>query len=186
MGKEGEPRPNPERHGGNQPAEQLRPFELPPELAEFLKDKPYACVPQATDRGTVLVVKAPGADIEGLRGPVPIHQRHELYEHPHAPVVRSVTTLYDQPGRPLRLETFVNVADDQQRADFAALATQEELYLLFYDEQLAHQLSKRMPTVDPETVTAILEQAEHLRAAIPAERFDFDRAKAAVLRHTTL
>src|SRR5687768_2285862 len=101
MGAEHQPRP---RQPDPPQPEPLRPFELPPELARFLKDKPYACVPQATDRGTVLVVKAPGAEIEGLRGPVPILQRHELYAHPAAPVVRSVTTIYDDPDSPLNLE----------------------------------------------------------------------------------
>ena len=183
MAKEHEsrsPQPDPSR------PEPLRPFELPPELADFLRDKPYACVPQATDRGTVLVVKAPAADIEGLQGPVPILQRHELYAHPAAPVIRSVTTIYDQPERPLRLEAFVNVADAQQRADFAALATQEALYLLFYDEQLAHRLSKRIVAVHADDISAVLDQADRLRAAIPHGRLDFDRAKAAVLRATAL
>src|SRR5688572_4295587 len=88
--------------------------DLPPELVAFLKDQRYACVTEATDRGTVFVVKVPGAEIESLRGPVPIHQQHELYDHPKAPVIRLVTTIYDRPDRPLKLETFINIADPQQ------------------------------------------------------------------------
>jgi len=42
-----------------------------------------------------------------------------------------MTRIYDQPQRPLALETFVNVDDPQQRADYAALAAQDNVYLLF-------------------------------------------------------
>src|SRR4051794_11170206 len=112
------------------------PNTLPPELAAFLKDHLSACLAQATDRGTVLLLKAPGHEIESVRGKVPILLRHELYQQPTAPVIRIVLTLYDQPARPLAFETFINVEDPQQRADYAALAKQPTLLLLFYDERL--------------------------------------------------
>ena len=159
---------------------------LPPEFAEFLKDKRYACVTQATDRGTAYVIKAPSLDIQGLRGPIPVRVRHELYEHPQAPVIRSLLHLYDKPTTPLALETFTNIAEEQQRADFAALEEQRQLLLLFYDEALAHRLSKHVPHRDPATIRQILAQAEQLRGRIPADQFDFDRAKAAVMEVTGL
>lgn len=159
---------------------------LPPELADFLEDKQYACVTQATDHGTVFVVKAPALDIESVRGRVPIQLRHALYEHPAAPVIRTVTTIYDQPERPLALETFINVADEQQRADVATLSRQRELHLLFYDEHLSHRLSKAVRLRDQETLGRIVQQAERLAAAIPDERFDFDSAKQAVMEATRL
>src|SRR5215216_3259343 len=99
-----------------------QPSALPPELAAFLKDQHYAALLHATDQGTVLVVKAPRRDIRSVQGPVPIELRHELYQHPAAPVVRMVTRIYDQPDSSLALETFVNVEDPDQRADYAALA----------------------------------------------------------------
>jgi hypothetical protein len=68
-----------------------------------------------------------------------------LYDHPLAPVIRIVVTIYDQPGAPLALETFINVADEQQRTDFEALAAQEQLVMLFYDETLSHTLTKVAP-----------------------------------------
>src|SRR5437762_11419875 len=86
-------------------------LELPSELVEAIKDRPYACVTAPTDRGTVFVIKAPSRDIDSLRGPVPIFLRHELYEHPAAPVIRMLLKIYDQPERPLALETYINVAD---------------------------------------------------------------------------
>jgi hypothetical protein len=96
----------------------------------------------ATTDGTAHVIKLPAAEIESVRGRVPIQVRHELYAHPAALVIRSVITIYDQPDRPLTLETMTNIAETDQRADFARLTTQKELLLLFYDEHLRHRLSK--------------------------------------------
>src|SRR5215211_2094319 len=162
------------------------PNALPPELAAFLKDQPYACLTQATDRGTVLVLKAPGHEIERIRGPIPVQLRHELYQYPMAPVIRMVVTLYDQPARPLAFETFVNVEDPQQRSDYAALATQPELHLLFYDEHLAHRLTKSVTHQARESVPEVLKKADELFHAIPEAEFSFEVAKAAVMRRHPL
>jgi hypothetical protein len=161
---------------------ELPPNALPAELAGFLKVQPYACLSQATDRGTVLVLKAPGHEIERVRGQIPIQLRHELYQYPMAPVMRMVVALYDQPARPLAFETFVNVEDPQQRADYAALATQPELHLLFYDEHLAHRLTKGVAHQARESVPAVLKKADELFRAIPEDEFSFEIAKATVLR----
>src|SRR4051794_40419715 len=113
-----------------------QPSALPPELGAFLRGQHYAALLHATDRGTVLVVRAPRRDIRSVQGPVPIELRHELYQHPASPVVRMVTRIYDLPDSSLALETFVNVDDPDQRADYAALAQQDHLLMLFYDQQL--------------------------------------------------
>src|SRR5262249_51625239 len=144
-------------HPDQQPP--LAPFELPPELAAFLAPYKLACVSHATSEGTAYVIKAPTREIVSVRGRVPIHLRHELYDHPAAPVVRTVLGIYDQPQSPLRLETFVNLDDAQQQADFAALVEQAELLLLFYDELLRHQLTKRVPHSGQDVIPAILAQA---------------------------
>lgn len=161
--------------------------ELPPELAEFLKDQPIAALLHGTEnQGTVLVVKAPRQEIRSVQGRVPIELRHELYRHPAAPVIRMVTRIYDRPDSSLGLETFVNVENPVQRADYAALAEQDHLLMLFYDERLRHQLTKRVGTPDPEAVTEVLTTADRLLTAIPADRRDFDRAKADVMARTQL
>ena len=161
--------------------EPLYPGQLPAELAEFLKDTDYACLSQATDQGTAFVMKVPGREIDSVRGAVPIELRQELYTHPAAPVIRLVFTIYDQPDTPLALESFINVGDEQQRADFAALSTQTELPLLFYDETLTHQLTKRVPYRFPQDAALLLQIAEEALQAIPPEQRDFELAKAAVL-----
>ena len=181
--------PNPE----DQPArfspdrEPLAPFQLPPELADFLRGAGrYACVTQATDQGTAFVLKVPGQELAALRGTMPIGLRHELFVHPAAPVIRTVLTIMDQPQHPLRVETFINVAEEDQRADFAALADHEQLLLLFHDEQLQHCLTKLVPYPERSEVPTILARTEALRAAIAPWRFDYDRAKAAVMKQTSL
>jgi hypothetical protein len=155
---------------------------LPSELADFLKDQPYACLTQATDRGTVLALKAPGHEIDCIRGRIPIQLRHELYQHPAAPVIRMVLTLYDEPARPLAFETFINIEDPQQRSDYAALAQQPELHLLFYDETLTHRLTKGVTHQARDSVPEVLKKADALFHAIPEDEFSFEIAKAAVLR----
>jgi hypothetical protein len=141
---------------------------------------------QATNQGTAFVIKLPAREIASVAGTVPIHLRHELYSHPAAPVIRTVLTVYDQPQRPLGLETFTNAEQPDQREDFARLAEQDQLPLLFYDEQLRHRLSKVVPYDDDGRVGEILGEADRLLAAIPPERFSFERAKLAVLRRTSL
>ncbi|HCF99681.1 MAG TPA: hypothetical protein DEV93_03965 [Chloroflexi bacterium] len=167
--------------------EPLAPFQLPPELADFLRraDR-YACVTQATDQGTAFVLKVPGRELTTLRGTMPIGLRHELYEHPSAPVIRTVLTIMDRRQGPLKLESFINVAEEDQRADFAALADREQLLLLFYDEQMQHRLTKMVPYPERSEVPTILARADELRAAILPRRFDFNKAKAAVMQRTTL
>lgn len=154
---------------------------LPPDLADFLRDREYACVTQATDQGTTFVIKAPGYEIESVRGRVPIYLSHTLYAHAAAPVIRTLLVIYDEPERPLAVETFINVEDPQQKADFEGLIKQEEAYLLFYDEQLQHRLTKGIPLRGGQIMTEILNEANTLLESIPKEQFDFDKAKSAVM-----
>lgn len=166
--------------------EPLVPSPLPPELADFLKDKSLACLTHGTDQGTVLMVKAPAHEIRSLVGRMPIHLRYELYDHSAAPVIRMVVMIHDQPDHPLAMETFINIEDPGQRDDLAALATQDRLLMLFYDEGLAHRLTKTVPHPRGDLVTQILDQANSLLVAIPRERFNFDRAKARVMETTEM
>jgi hypothetical protein len=163
-----------------------RPNQLPPELAAFLRDQHYAALLHPTDLGTALVVKAPGHEIASVRGRVPIGFNHELYAHPAAPVIRMVTRIYDQPDRSLAFETFVNVGDPDQRADYEALSRQDELVMLFYDQTLNHALSKRVRLADPPQLVQVLTTADRLLAAIPEAHRDFDTAKAEVMNQTNL
>lgn len=167
--------------------EPIIPIALPPELADFLgRAGDFACLTSATDRGTAFVVKAPAFELATLRGTFPIGLQHQLFEHPAAPVIRTVLSLYDRPLHPLKVESFINIEDTEQRADFAALATQEQLLVLFYDQDVQHRLTKVVPYPERSEIPLILARADELRAAIPPWRFDYDKAKADVLRQTRL
>lgn len=164
----------------------LYPAPLSTELAAFLRETEYACLMEATDKGTAFVLKAPAVDIQSVHGTVPIGIRYELYAHRAAPVIRTVVTIVDQPEYPLAFETFTNIDDSHQRSTFAALSEQEQLYLLFYDETLAHRLTKVVPHNDPAVISHIVEQADQLYGAIDIYEYDFDTAKAAVIAATEL
>ena len=90
--------------------------------------------------------------------------------------------IYGKPNNPLAFDTFINFGDPQQRAWYAALANQENLYMLFYDESLRHQLTKVVNNFGKEEVSGVLKQADELLSAIPRELFDYDKAKAAVMK----
>lgn len=174
------PSRRPHQHPDSGPP--LHPSPLPPDLAESLRARDFACLTHPTDRGTAFIIKAPAREIESVRGTVPIEFRHELYQHPAAPVIRIVTVIYDQPDSALALESFINVQDEQQRSDYEALANQDRVHMLFYDEQLAHRLTKAVGSLDRDAILRVLNQADALCAVIPRERYDFDRAKVDVLR----
>lgn len=159
---------------------------LPPELAEFLRTRERAALLQGSDQGTVLIVKLPGREIEAMPNPVAIHIRQELYRHEQAPVIRLVISIYDRPRRPLALESFVNVGDPFQRRDYEGLTRQDQLYMLFYDEALEQRLAKVVPHPGRHDVYRVLREADALLRLIPPERFDFDRAKEAVIAQTRL
>jgi hypothetical protein len=164
----------------------LQPFELPADPATFLRGEEIAMVTQASDQGTVSVVKAPAREITTVAGRVPVKLSHDLYEHPSAPVIRTVVKIYDQSDRPLALETFVNVDEPDRWANFAALAERDELLLLFYDETLSHRLTKRVRNAAGGHMSRIPNWADRVRAAIPDEAYDFDAGKADVMRTTRL
>ncbi len=168
------------------PGPEQQPNALPPDLADFLRTKERACLTMPTDKGTVLVMKLPSRDLTTIGGVMPIHFRAELYEHPAAPVIRLLTTIYDRPANPLALETFINVAEEDQRQDFEALSRQDQLYLLFYDETLAHRITKAVRGLDHHQLQLVLRKAEDLRAAISVSQFDFDQAKGDVMKRTNL
>jgi len=124
--------------------------------------------------------------VGGMGDQVPMRVSHAVYAHPLGPGIRTVVTLYDQPERPLALETFINVAEADQRTNFAALGDQAALHLLFYDENLAYQKGITLANTQRATIPTTLQRADTMRAGISIEQYDFDSAKAAVMTRTTL
>lgn len=58
--------------------------------------------------------------------------------------------------------------------------------MLFYDEGLAHRLTKVIPYHQQRESATLLAVAEQFLGSIPPERFNFDMAKAAVMRASQL
>ena len=164
----------------------LAAFELPGDLATFLAGEEYAMVTTASDQGTVFVVKASERDIAAMAERVPMRVSHSLHQHDLAPVIRTVVRIYDDPERPLALESFINVEDEQQWAEYASLAEQDEFHFLFYDQALQHRLTKQTRNTAGRQMSNILNWADRLKAAIPNELYDFDAAEAAVMATTRL
>jgi hypothetical protein len=144
-----------------------QPNQLPPELTGFLRQHDFAALLHSTNLGTILLVKAPRHEISSVRSRVSIGFNHELYAHPSSPVIRILTRIYDQPNRPLALETFVNVGDPDQRADYAALIRQDRLLMLFYDEQLRHALTKTTRGTDRAAVARVLTSSRSAAGSYP-------------------
>ena len=172
--------------GGFDAQRPRQPSELPAELAEFLRAQEYALVMNASDHGTIFVMKAPQREIRSVTGPVPMRVSHELYQEPEAPVIRSLIKMYDRLDNPLTLETFTNVRDEQQRNDFDTLAKQNEFLFLFYNENLQHQLSKRLNNPNGKQMSKILELADRRSSILSDATYNFDQAKARVMRNTKL
>jgi hypothetical protein len=121
-----------------------------------------------------------------LRGTLPIQLRHELFKHPAGPVIRSTTTIYDDPQQPFLAETFINYADPSQCDDYAALATQKELHLLFVDGAHRLQLAKVVSNSARQRVPRVLVNARALLDQLPPDQVDFERAKRDILASITL
>ena len=164
--------------------------QLPPELAAFLRTQTRACLLLGTDRGSSFILKTPASDLDGLRGPLPILLRHELYRHRSSPVIRLLLRFYDapqdQPPSSLAFESFINVDDEEQRSDYGELARQDLIPLHFYDDALQHRLAKTVRNSLRPSIPQLLVTALSLRARIPQDQLDFDRAKAEVIARTSL
>jgi hypothetical protein len=163
---------------------------LPPELAAFLRTQTRACLLLGTDRGSSFILKTPASDLDGLRGPLPILLRHELYRHWSSPVIRLLLRFYDvpldQPPSSLAFESFINVDDEEQRSDYGELARQALIPLHFYDQALQHRLAKTVRNSLRPSIPQLLVTALSLRARIPQDQLDFDQAKAEVIARTSL
>jgi len=162
------------------------PVELPPGLDQFLETREFAMVTIGSDNGTVLVVKAPKADIESCRGQVGFLIRHELFETPYCPVLRLLIQIKDQPDSHLIFEMFTNPADPLQLAEFEDLLSQTHLRMLFFDEHHEYRLAKKVSQCHHEDRTKLAPEARRLLLRINPKDLDFDRAKRVVVEENPI
>ena len=157
------------------------PVTLPPELDELLRPLTYALVTTGSTLGPVLIAKAPWEDIDACRGPRKIILTNELHEYPGGPVLRLVLTIEDPASGPLVLETFCNIAELDQLADWRSLLAADELRLVFFDEQHRCRLGKLIPQAPDADRAAIIPRALEILARTDPRELDFTAAKAACM-----
>lgn len=165
--------------------EPLPPVILPSEWMALLGGQPRGVgLLHATERGTVVLVRESVDAIYQFLRPVRMRLHHDIYVHHLAPVIRTSLQLSTRGDHPVLTHTFTNIANSVERASYAALEEQNGLFILLYDDELRHRLSKRLPLnpSDRETVRKIITQAEKHVAGISQDTFDFSQAWAALIK----
>jgi hypothetical protein len=159
------------------------PDELPAEIREVFERFGYGCLAAETNIGVVHVCHAADSDIEGFANK-PVLYQWQLVKMPTAPLIRLELAILDHPSNPYRLESFLNVAQEDQARILAQLANQDPLYLAFHGDDLNYRFTK---IVDHDRqqwqyLDELVEEATDYWDAIPPEQRDFDQAKAEFMR----
>ena len=165
--------------------------DLPPDLAAFLESQRLACLLIGTERGSGFVIKAPGDEIESAPRPAcrscsaTSCTATRLARDPsRCSASTTVRTIDRPPHSPSRASSTSTTR--ASGSDYGELARQDLVDLHFYDEALQHRLTKQIPNNLRSDIPLVLLTALRLRARIPNDRFDFDRAKADVIARTSL
>ena len=155
------------------------PNELPPEIREVFERSGYGCLAAESNRGIVHICHAPDRDIDGFRGK-PVHANWQLIEMPTAPLVRLELVVLDNPFNPFRFESFLNVGERDQLQVLTRLASQEQLYLAFYGDDLDYRSTttiehneQQWQQLDEMIVSALAAWQQ-----LPPTQRDYDLAKA--------
>ena len=156
-------------------------------LPDFIKDYPGAVVVTGSVNGqTAFIIKADAQLIEGFHGPLPISYRAELGLYPTSAVLRLALGLYDRVDAPCVFDTFFNLTDVEQLADFRRLLEQAELQIHFLDMDAEHRLTKCVA----HPLATRLGEIELLMAALAYNAtltvIDYDKAKAQMLQDRPL
>ena len=153
--------------------------ELPREIREVFERVGHGCLAAETNIGVVHVCHAADSDIGGFPNkPVLYHWR--LIKMPTAPLIRLELAILDQPLNPYKFESFLNVAEEDQARVLAQLANQDWLYLAFHGDDLNHHFTKivKHDRHQWQYLDELVMEAVDYWGEIPAERRDFDLAKA--------
>lgn len=153
--------------------------ELPPELREVFERTGYGCLAVETNIGVVHVCHAADADVEGFANK-PVWSQWQLIQMPTAPLVRLALVILDRPDSSYQLESFLNVAEPDQLQALVQLASQDQLYLDFYGDDLTHRFTKIIEhgEAQRQQLQALAHLALDYWDQLPPDERDFDRAKA--------
>lgn len=156
---------------------------LPADLRRLLLDQPGAVCSCAIVNGqAAIIVKAERATCEGLRGPIPIGYRPELGMYPSGAAIRLAIDFYDQPGNPLSLDTFLNVAAADDLRLLRVLAAQPVIVIHLFDEAIEYVISKQIThrETSRSELGTLIEQARQHNTTIAV--MDWPTAKAAMMK----
>jgi hypothetical protein len=168
-------------------SEMVRPFELPAELQAAFAHTGFGCVATETSIGVVHVCYAADEDIDGfVSKPVGYEWQGALL--PTAPVLRLRAVIMDDPQNPYRLESFLQVGQEDDARLLEELTAQEQLYLAFYGEDFGHRFTKVVKHDEErrEELARLVEAAYTHWHSIPEGKRDVERAKAEFQRRFAL
>jgi hypothetical protein len=159
--------------------------DLPTEIRDVFAQVDKGCLAAETNIGVVHICHAPDIDIQGFADK-PVWYQWQLIKMPTAPLIRLELAIIDQPLNPYKFESFLNVAEADQVRVLNQLANQDELYLVFYGDNLKYRYTKVVAHdayIRPQ-LDELIEQATHHWEELPPEQRDFDRAKAEFIRRS--
>jgi hypothetical protein len=159
-------------------------MELLPDIREVFENTGYGCLAAETSRGALHICHAADSDIQGFANQ-PVIYRWQLIKMPTAPLIRLELFILDDPQKPCRFESFLNVADASQARILYELAGQEKLFLTFYGDDLRYRYTKEVEHDEQQwqKIDEIAVQAINHLLEIPEEQRDFDQAKATFMLH---
>ena len=159
--------------------------ELPAEVRQVFENFGHGCLAVETNIGVVHVCHASDTDIEGFRDK-PVLTQWQLVKMPTAPLIRLEFTIFDRPDNPYLFESFLNIADRDQANILGRLASQDTLYLAFYDDRFKYRFTKAIPhdRQNWQKIDELVAEAQAYEAQIPPELRDFDRAKSEFLKYS--
>ena len=157
--------------------------ELPREIQGVFERFGHGCLTAETNIGVVHICHASDADIEGFAGK-PVLYQWQLIEMPTAPLIRLEMTILDDPQKPYRFESFLNVEEEDQARILAQLANQDRLYLAFHGDDLTHRFTKIIEhdRQQWQYLDELATEAKRYLDQLPLELRDFERAKAEFMR----
>ena len=160
-------------------SEIITPNELPTEMKKVFEKIGYGCLALESDIGIVHICHAPDTEIDGFANK-PVTSRWQLIKMSTAPLIRLEVKILDRPENPYRFESFLNVAEQDQKKVLTELANQDQLFLAFYGENLDFRFIKVIPHNKQQWqhIDEMTKEAFEYLSMIPPNQQNFDKAKA--------
>ena len=148
-------------------------------LKPILRQVDYGALTAADDRGRVHVfIKLPHQAVQFLEGPLPIRHFLFLFPMPTAPVIGWFFEIVDDAQDPFRVTAYFNILEPVQARTLLRLAHQTVVPLHCVDGEELSVVAAKGILPPPETIEVFQEAVAYVER-VRANRYDFDRARAA-------